>query len=126
MAHLLMIDSWVTEMGQYLPEAIVRMGHSFTFVTRDLHHYLKKPLPGGKIHPLLYATNVLTTDTNDTSHLLDFVDRYRRLIADADLPNPAFGVASSWDEARGIAAEIGYPVVLKPADLCSSMVVTRA
>jgi biotin carboxylase len=171
MAHLLMIDSWVMEMGYFLPEAILRLGHTFTLVTRDLHYYLRRPPPTGH-HPLLDAQAILTFETNDTPALLDFVERYRafqpydgvitscdyylgvvaqiagrlglpttspaafdtarlkhrmrQALADAGLPNPAFHLTSSWEEARAAAAEIGYPVVLKPVDLCAGMFVALA
>jgi argininosuccinate lyase len=171
MAHLLMIDSWVTEMGQFLPQAIERLGHSFTFVTRDLHHYLKKPPPSGS-HPLLNATNILKTETNDTPALIRFAERYRQLIPFdgvitscdyylsavarlaehfglpttppdafetarlkhrmraaldvAGLPNSRYRVTVTWPETRAAAAEIGFPVVLKPVDLCSGMFVVVA
>ncbi len=171
MAHLLMVDSWVTEMGQFLPQAIERLGHSFTFVTRDLTHYLKKPPPKGW-HPLLNAQNILTTDTNDAASLIRFAERYRTVVpfdgvitscdyylstvaqladhfglpttpADAfetarlkhrmraaldraELPNARYRVTTSWEETQAAASEIGYPVVLKPTDLCSSMFVVVA
>jgi biotin carboxylase len=44
----------------------------------------------------------------------------RQALQDAGLPNPAFRVATSWEAARAGAREIGYPLVLKPADLASS------
>ena len=59
MAHLLMVESWVGSMSRLLPRALGEAGHDFTFLTRDLHHYLRSA-PEGAAHPLLAARNVLT------------------------------------------------------------------
>ena len=64
MAHLLVVESWVGSMSRLLPRAIREGGHEFTFLTRDLHHYLRSA-PEGTAHPLLGARNVVTADTND-------------------------------------------------------------
>ncbi|MFN8632990.1 MAG: ATP-grasp domain-containing protein [Chloroflexota bacterium] len=171
MAHLLMVDSWVTEMGQFLPQAIERLGHTFTFATRDLTHYLKKPSPKGW-HPLLNARSIVTTDTNDAASLIAWAERYhqfapfdgvitscdyylstvaqlaehfglpttppdafetarlkhrmRAALDRAGLPNARYKVTTTWKETRAAAEAIGYPVVLKPTDLCSSMFVVVA
>ncbi|WP_411127981.1 ATP-grasp domain-containing protein [Streptomyces sp. x-19] len=74
MAHLLVVESWVGSMGRLLPRAIREGGHEFTFLTRDLHHYLRSA-PEGAAHPLLGARNVITADTNDTEALLSHVER---------------------------------------------------
>lgn len=50
MGHLLVIESWVGSMSRLLPTAIREEGHEFTFVTRDLHHYLRSaPAGTGRI-----------------------------------------------------------------------------
>ena len=61
-AHLLVVESWVGSMSRLLPRAIREGGHEFTFLTRDLHHYLRAA-PEGAAHPLLGARNVITADT---------------------------------------------------------------
>ncbi|MFF4229556.1 ATP-grasp domain-containing protein [Streptomyces sp. NPDC001820] len=170
MAHLLMVESWVGSMSRLLPRAIREGGHEFTFLTRDLHHYLRAA-PEGTAHPLLAASNVLTADTNDTEALLPLVERAhgalefdgvitscdyylptaariagrlglpgpaagavenacrkdatRRVLADAEVPGPRFAVCADWAEAADAAREIGYPLVLKPVDLCGGMFVRR-
>lgn len=43
----------------------------------------------------------------------------------AGLPNPAFWLATDWEEVQAGAAELGYPLVLKPSDEGGSMFVTR-
>ncbi|MFI9079664.1 ATP-grasp domain-containing protein [Streptomyces sioyaensis] len=170
MAHLLMVESWVGAMSRLLPRAIREAGHEFTFLTRDLHHYLRTA-PEGTAHPLLGARHVLTADTNDLETLMPYIeglhptlgfdgvltscdyylptaarlagrlhlpgpapaavenacrkDATRRLLAAAGLPGPRFAVCADRSEAADAAAEIGYPLVLKPVDLCAGMFVRR-
>ncbi|MFF8786161.1 ATP-grasp domain-containing protein [Streptomyces sp. NPDC015125] len=170
MAHLLMVESWVGAMSRLLPRAIREGGHEFTFLTRDLHHYLRTA-PEGTAHPLLGARHVLTADTNDLETLLPYVERLhpalgfdgvltscdyylptvariaarlhlpgpapeavdsacrkdvtRQLLAAAGVPGPRFAVCADRSEAAAAAAEIGYPLVLKPVDLCAGMFVRR-
>jgi biotin carboxylase len=169
-AHLLMVESWVGSMSRLLPRAIREGGHEFTFLTRDLHHYLRSA-PEGTAHPLLAAHHVLTADTNDIEALPPFVERAhgalgfdgvisscdyylptaariagrlelpgpssaavenacrkdatRRVLADAGVPGPRFVVCADRVEAADAAREIGYPLVLKPVDLCAGMFVRR-
>ncbi|MGF0169482.1 ATP-grasp domain-containing protein [Streptomyces sp. Marseille-Q5077] len=170
MAHLLVVESWVGSMSRLLPRAIREGGHEFTFLTRDLHHYLRSA-PEGAAHPLLGARNVITTDTNDLDALLPEVERLhsvlgfdgvitscdyylptvariagrlglpgpgpeavenacrkdatRRVLADAGLPGPRFAVHEEWADLVRAAKEIGYPLVVKPVDLCAGMFVRR-
>ncbi|MFJ4780001.1 ATP-grasp domain-containing protein [Streptomyces sp. NPDC088762] len=169
MGHLLMIESWVGSMSRLLPRAIREDGHEFTFVTRDLHHYLRSAPAGDGPHPLLTARNVITADTNDTGALLDRLeglhavlgfdgvvsscdyylpavahtarrlglpgpapeaveaacrkDLTRRALADAGVPGPRFALCEGGAEAAAAAREIGYPLVVKPVDLCAGMLV---
>ncbi|MEX3099343.1 MULTISPECIES: ATP-grasp domain-containing protein [unclassified Streptomyces] len=170
MAHLLVVESWVGSMSRLLPRAIRESGHTFTFLTRDLHHYLRSA-PEGTAHPLLGASNVVTADTNDTDTLLPRVadlhgvfgfdgvvtscdyylptvariaarlnlpgpgaqavenacrkDATRRVLTEAGVPGPRFAVRTEWAELAGAAREIGYPLVVKPVDLCAGMFVRR-
>ncbi|MGN9757764.1 ATP-grasp domain-containing protein [Streptomyces sp. SD31] len=170
MAHLLVVESWVGSMSRLLPRAIREGGHEFTFLTRDLHHYLRSA-PEGTAHPLLGARNVITTETNDLDALLPEVERLhsvlgfdgvvtscdyylptvariaghlglpgpgpeavenacrkdttRRVLADAGLPGPRFAVHEEWADLARAAKEIGYPLVVKPVDLCAGMYVRR-
>jgi biotin carboxylase len=169
-AHLLVVESWVGSMSRLLPRAIRESGHEFTFLTRDLHHYLRSA-PEGAAHPLLGARNVITADTNDTQALLPEVERLhtvfgfdgvitscdyylstvariagrlglsasspeavenacrkdatRRVLADAGVPGPRFAVHEEWADIARAAREIGYPLVVKPVDLCAGMYVRR-
>ncbi|WAZ24810.1 ATP-grasp domain-containing protein [Streptomyces cinnabarinus] len=170
MGHLLVVESWVGSMSRLLPRAIREGGHEFTFLTRDLHHYLRSA-PEGTAHPLLGARHVITADTNDTEALLPEVERLhgvlgfdgvvtscdyylptaarlagrlglpgpgpeavgtacrkdatRRVLAAAGLPQPRFAVHQEWPELARAAREIGYPLVVKPVDLCAGMYVRR-
>lgn len=165
-----MVESWVGSMSRLLPRAIREGGHEFTFLTRDLHHYLRSA-PEGAAHPLLGARNVLTADTNDTDALLPKIERLhetlrfdgvitscdyylptvariagqlglpgsspesvenacrkdatRRVLADAGVPGPRFAVHEEWADIARAAREIGYPLVVKPVDLCAGMYVRR-
>lgn len=169
-AHLLVVESWVGSMSRLLPRAVREGGHEFTFLTRDLHHYLRSA-PEGTAHPLLGARNVVTADTNDIDTLLpetarlhtlfDFdgvisscdyylptvariaghlglpgpgpeavenacrKDATRRVLADAGVPGPRFALHEEWADIAGAAREIGYPLVVKPVDLCAGMYVRR-
>jgi biotin carboxylase len=51
--------------------------------------------------------------------------KMRLALARAGLPNPGFWLAADWDEVRAGAAELGYPLILKPSDEGGSMFVTR-
>lgn len=157
-------------MSRLLPRAIREGGHEFTFLTRDLHHYLRSA-PEGAAHPLLGFRNAITADTNDIDALLPEVERLhsvlgfdgvltscdyylptvariaghlglpgpgpeavenacrkdatRRVLADAGLPGPRFAVHEEWADLARAAQEIGYPLVVKPVDLCAGMYVRR-
>lgn len=170
MGHLLVIESWVGSMSRLLPRAIREGGHEFTFVTRDLHHYLRSAPTGGP-HPLLAARNIFTADTNDMGALLPYVERLhevlafdgvvsscdyylpavartaerlglpgsspeaveaacrkdltRRVLADAGVPGPRFAVCRDWSKTQAAASQIGYPLVVKPVDLCAGMLVRK-
>ncbi|NYI07903.1 ATP-grasp domain-containing protein [Allostreptomyces psammosilenae] len=170
MGHLLMVESWVGSMSTLLPAAIAQGGHRFTFLTRNLHHYLRSA-PGTGPHPLLGADNVVTAETNDPDTLLPYVERLndvlrfdgvltscdyylpvaaaaaerlglpgpasaavhtacrkdltRLALAKAGVPGPRFALCPDPAEAPARAAELGYPLVVKPVDLCAGMLVRR-
>jgi carbamoyl-phosphate synthase large subunit len=48
-------------------------------------------------------------------HLAEDRGAFGALLAAADLPAPRHGTASSFAEARAVAAEIGYPVLVRPS-----------
>ncbi|MBL1079461.1 ATP-grasp domain-containing protein [Nocardia sp. 2] len=169
MGHLLMIESWVGSMSTLLPRGIHQRGDRFSFLTRDLAHYVKTA--AGTAHPLLTATNIVTADTNDEAALLPYArrlhtalefdgvlsscdyylptvaavaaelglpgpsresvaaacdkERTRRICAAAGVPQPDFAVAAEWPELADAAERIGFPLVVKPVDLCGGMFVRR-
>ncbi|WP_404952844.1 ATP-grasp domain-containing protein [Streptomyces sp. 147326] len=170
MGHLLVVESWVGSMSRLLPRAIGEGGHTFSFLTRDLHHYLRAA-PADGPHPLLGARNIVTADTNDTDTLLPLVerlhdvlafdgvvsscdyylpavartaerlglpgptpeavgnacrkDRTRQVLAGAGVDGPRFAVCADTAAALAAARDIGYPLVVKPVDLCAGMLVRR-
>ncbi len=48
-------------------------------------------------------------------HLAEERGAFGRVLAQAGLPAPKHGLATSYDEAREIAEEIGYPVLVRPS-----------
>ena len=48
-------------------------------------------------------------------HLAEDRGAFGEVLATAQLPAPKFGTATSFAEARGIADEIGYPVLVRPS-----------
>jgi carbamoyl-phosphate synthase large subunit len=53
--------------------------------------------------------------TPEAIHLAEERGAFGRVLAQAGLPAPKHGMATSFDEARGIAEEIGYPVLVRPS-----------
>ena len=51
----------------------------------------------------------------ESIHLAEDRGAFGRVLADVDLPAPKHGTAFSFDEARDIAHEIGYPVLVRPS-----------
>jgi argininosuccinate lyase len=52
-------------------------------------------------------------------------DRVRAALAAAGVPDVAHGVAGTWDDARKLASDLGYPLVAKPVDLNAGTGVRR-
>ncbi len=53
--------------------------------------------------------------TPDALHLAEERGAFGALLAEAGLPAPAHGTATSYQEAKAIADEIGYPVLVRPS-----------
>jgi carbamoyl-phosphate synthase large subunit len=53
--------------------------------------------------------------TPEAIHLAEERGAFGRVLARAGLPAPKHGMATSYDEARAIAAEISYPVLVRPS-----------
>ncbi|MGH3389489.1 MAG: carbamoyl-phosphate synthase large subunit [Actinomadura sp.] len=64
----------------------------------------------------LQAAGVTIVGTSPESiHLAEERGAFGRVLARAGLPAPKHGTAASFEEAREIAAEIGYPVLVRPS-----------
>jgi carbamoyl-phosphate synthase large subunit len=53
--------------------------------------------------------------TPEAIHLAEDRGQFGKVLTDAGLPAPKFGTATSFDEAKEIADEIGYPVLVRPS-----------
>jgi carbamoyl-phosphate synthase large subunit len=53
--------------------------------------------------------------TPDAIDLAEDRSRFGRLLTELDIPHPRFGTARSAEEAREVALELGYPVVVRPS-----------
>lgn len=51
----------------------------------------------------------------DAIHLAEDRGRFGALLKELGIPSPAWGVARSLEDAQRVAAEIGYPVVVRPS-----------
>jgi biotin carboxylase len=104
-AHLLVVESWVGAMSRLLPRAIRESGHEFTFLTRDLHHYLRA-WRGPGTHPLLDSRHVLRAETNDVDGVVAFAERAHELLGfDGVLTSCDYYL----DTAATLAARLGLP-----------------
>ncbi|MFK3648135.1 ATP-grasp domain-containing protein [Lysobacter enzymogenes] len=107
MAHLLMIESWVGGTGRIFPPAIARLGHRYTFVTRNRGHY--QDPRSREIHPVIeHADNVLSFDTNDVPALVEFL-RAQHEVLEFD------GVVTICDYYIGTVAEVAQALNLPQA-----------
>lgn len=68
----MMIESWVGGTARLLPSAIKKLGHEYTFVTRNPGHYGSA---GGSDHPVVAgAKKTLVTETNDIESLCNVLE----------------------------------------------------
>ncbi|WCJ60505.1 carbamoyl-phosphate synthase large subunit [Fontisphaera persica] len=64
----------------------------------------------------LAASGVRILGTSpDVIDLAEDRDRFRQRMQQMGIPMPESGMASTWDEARHVAAKIGYPVMVRPS-----------
>lgn len=71
--------------------------------------------PLGLAQGLADAGVPIVGTTPEAIHLAEERGAFGRVLRDAELPAPKHGMASSYAEAAGIAAEIGYPVLVRPS-----------
>jgi carbamoyl-phosphate synthase large subunit len=65
--------------------------------------------------PLQAAGVSIMGTSPDSIDLAEDRQRFSRLLWDLGIPQPASGTATSWAEARDVAATIGFPVVVRPS-----------
>lgn len=71
MAHVLVIEGWISDSGNLILSILKKMGHSYTFVTRNPGLY---KTPDGSQHPLFKGcVDWIETDTNDIPNLIERV-----------------------------------------------------
>lgn len=64
----------------------------------------------------LYAAGVKILGTSpETIDLAEDRDRFRHMMAKLGIPQPASGMAKTFDEAMQIAQQIGYPLMVRPS-----------
>ena len=71
--------------------------------------------PLGLAQGLADAGVPIVGTTPEAIHLAEERGAFGRVLHEAGLPAPKHGMASSFDEAQEIAAEIGYPVLVRPS-----------
>ena len=65
--------------------------------------------------PLQEAGVTILGTSPDSIDLAEDRERFSQLLWDLGIPQPASGTATSRDEAREVAAQIGFPVVVRPS-----------
>ncbi len=71
--------------------------------------------PLGLAHGLQAAGVPIVGTSPQAIDLAEERGAFGRVLAAAGLPAPKFGMASSFDEARSVADEVGYPVLVRPS-----------
>lgn len=71
--------------------------------------------PLGLAQGLADAGVPIVGTTPEAIHLAEERGAFGRVLTEAGLPAPKHGMASSFEEAQAIAAEIGYPVLVRPS-----------
>lgn len=80
MGHLLLLENWVEGTGQLFPKRIKELGHTYTFVSRNLDHY-HGTHDSRPVHPVIrHADNILTIETNDVPNLVSFLEQQHKLL----------------------------------------------
>ncbi|MFN8148817.1 MAG: carbamoyl-phosphate synthase large subunit [Candidatus Nanopelagicales bacterium] len=71
--------------------------------------------PLGLAQPLKDAGVPVVGTSPEAIHLAEERGAFGRVLAEANLPAPAHGLATSFDEAVEVADRIGYPVLVRPS-----------
>ncbi|GIQ67832.1 ATP-grasp domain-containing protein [Xylanibacillus composti] len=96
-------DSLIENLRSYRFDGVITVCDYYIDTVREVAKALQLPCP--------FPTDVAAVRHK---HLL------RQALDRAGLANPSYRLAHVWEEVRQAAAEIGYPLVLKPVDLASS------
>lgn len=103
-----------------------RLGGTNTLRFLEAAHQLGIPVPlifnhhcqfGWGKKQLLAQSSVLDTTGNLGVAIARDKHVTAKILNRAGLPGPIHRIVGSWDEARATATELGYPVVVKPANL---------
>src|SRR5262249_58842842 len=65
--------------------------------------------------PLFRAGVKVLGTSPDAIDLAEDRKRFSALLTDLNIPQPPSGTANSLDEAKAVAARIGYPVLVRPS-----------
>src|SRR5206468_1423532 len=65
--------------------------------------------------PLLRAGVPILGTSPDAIDLAEDRKRFRALLTELEIPQPESGTATSLEEAKEVAARIGYPVLVRPS-----------
>src|SRR4029450_12908350 len=76
---------------------------------------LRGPAPPGPAQGLEDNGVPIVGTSPAAIHLAEERGAFGRVLAEAGLPAPKHGLSTSFPEARAIAAEIGYPVLVRPS-----------
>ncbi len=71
--------------------------------------------PLGLARGLTAAGVPIVGTSAEAIHLAEERGSFGRVLADAGLPAPQFGTATSYEQARRVAADVGYPVLARPS-----------
>ncbi len=71
--------------------------------------------PLNLVKPLVEAGIPILGTPPDAIDIAEDRGRFGELLRQLDIPNPAWGIAHSPEEARRVAREVGYPVVVRPS-----------
>jgi carbamoyl-phosphate synthase large subunit len=71
--------------------------------------------PLNLVEPLARQGVPLLGTSADSIHLAEDRGRFGVLVEELGIPNPAFGLAAGLEEARRVAARIGYPLMVRPS-----------
>ncbi|ABR48215.1 protein of unknown function DUF201 [Alkaliphilus metalliredigens QYMF] len=104
MAHLLIIEGWISDSGNLILPLLNKMGHTYTFVTRNPSLYKSADYEGE--HPLFKnAENTIEVDTNNIKELI-------LAVKDIKFDGVITACDYYFEAVRSVANEFGLPCPL--------------